>query len=152
LSDPAEYLRQVIAQRKVLLRDYGPSVLKEGEPYGDLRGIRMWMVYLHHRWAIDAGVRYIGGMYHNIVVAGENIPPTEIVPAAKQREILGLLLDTLDPASLAIPEPLLAALTVETERGPRNAGPGPDLEEFSMSTGYAFDQLSAARTQAGIVL
>lgn len=152
LSDPAEYLRQVIEQRKVLLKDYGPSVLKEGEPYGDLRGMRMWMVYLHHRWAIDAGVRYIGGMYQNIVVKGENIPPTEIVPAAKQREILGLLLDTLDPASLAIPEPLLANLAVETERGQRNAGGSPDLEEFSMSTGYAFDQLSASRTLAGIVL
>jgi hypothetical protein len=47
---------------------------------------------------------------------------------------------------------LLAALAVETERGPRNTGGGPDLEEFSMSTGYAFDQLSAARTLAGLVL
>ncbi len=83
LSDPAEYLRQVIEQRKVLMKDYGPSVLKEGEPYGDLRGIRLWMVYLHHRWRIDSGVRYIGGMYQNIVVKGETLPPTEIVPVAK---------------------------------------------------------------------
>jgi hypothetical protein len=90
LSDPAEYLRQAIAQRRILLGNYGPNVLKEGEPYGNLRGMRMWMVYLHHRWGIDSGVRYIGGMYQNIVVKGESIPPTEIVPAAKQREILGV--------------------------------------------------------------
>jgi hypothetical protein len=152
LDDPAEYLRQTITQRKVLLAGYGPAVLQPGEPYGNLRGMRLWMVYLHHRWAIDAGVRYIGGMYQNFTVKGETIPPTEIVPAAKQREILGLLLETLDPASLAIPEKLLASLTVPVETGPRPAGPGPDLENFSMSTGYAFDQLSAARTQAGIVL
>jgi hypothetical protein len=152
LDDPAEYLRQTIAQRKVLLAGYGPAVLQPGEPYGNLRGIRLWMVYLHHRWAIDSGVRYIGGMYQNFTVKGETIPPTEIVPAAKQREILGLLLETLDPASLAIPDKLLASLTVPVETGPRPAGPGPDLENFSMSTGYAFDQLSAARTQAGIVL
>jgi len=88
-SDPAEYLRQTLAQRKVLMANYGPSVLKPGEPYGNLRGIRLWMVYLHHRWAIDSGVRYVGGMYHNFVVKGESLPPTEIVPAAKQREILG---------------------------------------------------------------
>ncbi len=98
LSDPAEYLRQTIAQRKVLLAGYGPAVLKDGEPYGNLRGMRLWMVYLHHRWAIDSGVRYIGGMYQNFAVKGESLPPTQIVPAAKQREILGLLLDTLDPA------------------------------------------------------
>jgi hypothetical protein len=152
LSDPAEYLRQTIAQRKVLLAGYGPGVLKPGEPYGNLRGIRLWMVYLHHRWAIDSSVRYIGGMYQNFVVKGETLPPTEIVPASKQREILGLLLETLDPPSLAIPEKILASLTVQVESGPRQTGPGPDLENFSMSTGYAFDQLSAARTVAGLVL
>lgn len=151
LSDPAEYLRQVIAQRKILLKDYGPNVLKEGEPYGNLRGMRMWMVYLHHRWGIDSGVRYIGGMYQNIVVKGESIPPTEIVPAAKQREILGLLLETVEPDNLAIPEPLLQALADAVENGPRNPGGGPDLENMEMATGYAFDQLSAARTLSGLV-
>ena len=153
LSDPAEYLRQVIAQRKILLAGYGPNVLKDGEPYGNLRGMRMWMVYLHHRWGIDSGVRYIGGMYQNFAVKGEALPPTEIVPAAKQREILGLLLETVDPASLAIPEPLLAALTVPVGGGGggRGARGGPELENMESSTGYAFDQLAAARTIAGLV-
>jgi hypothetical protein len=151
LSDPAEYLRQVIAQRSILVKNYGPNVLREGEPYGNLRGMRMWMVYLHHRWGIDSGVRYIGGMYQNIVVKGESIPPTEIVPAAKQREILGLLLETVEPDNLAIPEPLLQTLTNAVENGPRNPGGGPDLENMAMATGYAFDQLSAARTLAGLV-
>lgn len=151
LADPAEYLRQTIAQRKVLMADYGPNVLQPGEPYGNLRGIRLWMAYLHHRWAIDTSVRYIGGMYQNFVVKGETLPPTEIVPAAKQREILGLLLETLDPQNLAIPEKLLASLTVSVENGPRPTGPGPDLENFANATGYAFDQLSAARTVAGLV-
>jgi hypothetical protein len=35
---------------------------------------------------------------------------------------------------------------------PRQGMPGPDLENFSMPTGYAFDQLAAARTVAGLVL
>ena len=87
-------------------------MLKPGEPYGNLRGIRLWMVYLHHRWAIDTSTRYIGGMYHNFAVKGDSIPATEIVPAQKQREILGLLLDALDPANLAIPERILSSLTV----------------------------------------
>jgi hypothetical protein len=152
LADPAEYLRQTIAQRKVLMDKYGPAVLQPGEPYGNLRGIRLWMVYLHHRWAIDTSTRYIGGMYHNFAVKGDSIPPTEIVPAAKQREILGLLLDTLDPANLAIPERILASLTVSSDAPQRRSGSGPDLENFEMPTGYAFDQLSAARTIAGLVM
>lgn len=152
--DPAEYMRQAAAQRKILLANYGPSILKEGEPYGDLRGMRLWMTYLHHRWSIDAGVRYIGGMYTNYAVKGESIPPTEIVPAAKQREILALLLDDVDPASLAIPEPLLASLTVAVERGPGGGGGRtgqPDQENMESSMGYAFDHLAAARTIAGLV-
>jgi len=151
--DPAEYMRQAAAQRKILLANYGPAILKDGEPYGDLRGIRLWMTYLHHRWSIDSGVRYIGGMYTNFAVKGEAIPATEIVPAAKQREILGLLLDDVDPASLAIPEPLLASLTVAVERGAGAGGGarGPDQENMESSTGYAFDHLAAARTIAGLV-
>jgi len=85
-------------------------------------------------------------------VKGDSIPPTEIVPAAKQREILGLLLDTLDPANLAIPERILTSLTVASDPPGRRAGAGPELENFEMPTGYAFDQLAAARTVAGLVL
>ena len=153
LSDPAEYLRQTFAQRQVLLANYGANVLEDGEPYGDLRGTRLWMVYLHHRWAIDSGVRYIGGLYQNFAVKGDSVPPTEIVPAAKQREILGLLLDALDPANLAMPEKLLECLTVPAEQAPRQgASHGPELENFQLPTGSAFDQLAAARTIAGLVI
>lgn len=149
--DPAEYMRQAAAQRKILLANYGPAILKDGEPYGDLRGIRLWMTYLHHRWSIDSGVRYIGGMYTNFAVKGESLPPTEIVPAARQREILGLLLDDVDPANLAIPEPLLASLTVAVDRGAGAVARGPEQENMESSTGYAFDHLAAARTIAGLV-
>jgi hypothetical protein len=98
----------------------------------------------------SVGLEWAGGG-QNYVVKGETLPPTEIVPVAKQREILGLLLETLEPANLAIPESLLASLTVQAEEGPRQFSGGSDLENFSMSTGYAFDQLSAARTVAGLV-
>jgi hypothetical protein len=99
------------------------------------------MTYLHHRWAIEAGIGYIGGMYHNIVVKGETLPPTEIVPAALQREVLGLLMEALQPANLAIPESLLAQLT---------PAPGENLED--MSNDYAFDHLRAARILSAMIL
>ncbi len=142
LANPAEYLRQTSAQRRILLQNYGDEILQPGESYGDLRNMRMWMTYLHHRWAIDTGAKYIGGMYDNIASKGESVPPTEIVPVALQREVLGLMMDVIKPESLAIPEKLLAML---------GSMDGSDLEEFKSSAGYAFDQLSAARTLAAMV-
>ena len=49
--------------------------------------------------AIEAGLSYIGGMYDNIVVKGETLPPTEIVPAALQRDVLGLMMESIDPSA-----------------------------------------------------
>lgn len=140
-ATPTEYLRETVAARRIMLERYGPGVLGAGEPIGALRDMRLWMVYLHHRWAIERGLRYVGGMYHNFVVKGDTLPPTEIVPAALQREVLGLLMDAIQPANLALPERLLAQLTPH---------PGSNLED--MAGDYAFDHLRAARILAALVL
>jgi hypothetical protein len=140
-ATPNDYMRETMAARDIMLAQYGPAILRPGEPIGGLRDLRLWMTYLHHRWAIEAAHRYIGGMYHNIVVKGETLPPTEIVPAALQRELVGLLMDAIEPAKLAIPEALLAQLTPD---------PGSNLED--MSEDYAFDHLRAARILAAMVI
>jgi hypothetical protein len=140
-ATPTEYLRETMAARRIMLSQYGPGILQPGEPVGALRDMRLWMTYLHHRWAIESGLGYVGGMYHNIVVKGESLPPTEIVPAALQRDVLGLLMEILEPSNLAIPETLLAQLT---------PSPGANLED--LGEGYAFDHLRAARILSAMVL
>jgi len=141
LATPTDNLRETMAARKVMLAHYGPEILHPGEPIGDLRDMRLWMVYLHHRWAIDAAVKYVGGMYHNLVVKGDDLPATEIVPVTLQRDVLGLLMQAVQPASLAIPEKLLAVLTPP---------PHPEIED--LSDGYAFDHLRAARILSAMVI
>jgi hypothetical protein len=140
-ATPTEYLRETMAARRIMLDRYGPGILKTGDPIGDLRDMRLWMTYLHHRWAIEAGVRYIGGQYQNLVVKGEEMRPTEIVPAPLQREVLGLLLSAVEPANLSLPEPLLVQLTPT---------PGTNLEDLSSDA--AFDHLKAARILSAMVL
>jgi hypothetical protein len=140
-ATPTEYLRETLAARRIMLDRFGPGILRTGDPIGDLRDMRLWMTYLHHRWAIEAGVRYIGGQYQNLVVKGEEMRPTEIVPAALQREVLGLLLSAVEPANLALPEPLLVQLTPT---------PGNNLEDLSSDA--AFDHLKAARILSALVL
>ena len=140
-ATPTEYLRETMAARGIMISNYGPDLLQPGEPLGELRDVRFWMTYLHHRWAIEAGIRYIGGMYHEFAVKGEAVRPTEIVPVALQREVLDLLMTAIDPASLYLPESLLEQLTPD---------PGSNLED--MSGNYAFDQITVARILAAMVI
>lgn len=140
-ATPTEYLRETLDARKIMLATYGQGMLKPDEPIGDLRDARLWMVYLHHRWAIDSGVKYIGGIFTNIVVKGETLPPTEFIPTKLQHDTLGLLMEAIDPKTLELPESLLAQLT---------PSPGRNLEDLSKDD--MFDQLRAARIAAGMVL
>lgn len=141
-ATPTEYLRETAAARKIMLASYGQNALKPGEPVGNLRDARLWMVYLHQRWAIDSGVKYIGGMFTNISVKGEAnpLPPTEFIPAGMQHETLDLLMNIVEPANLVLPESLLVQLT-----------PDPDNTKEDLSNDDMFDQVRAARILAAMV-
>lgn len=141
-ATPVEGLGEALAARRLLIANYGAdSALKPGEPLGELRNARLWMVYLHHRYQVESAVKYIGGLYTNIVAKGEKLPATELIPARLQRDTLGLLLDGLKPAELALPERLLADLTPD---------PGRNLEDLSDDP--VFDQLRAAHIAAALVV
>ncbi|OYW83784.1 MAG: hypothetical protein B7Z20_12065, partial [Sphingobium sp. 32-64-5] len=140
-ATPTENLAEAMAARRIMLDTYGPQMLMPGEPIGSLRDARLWMAYLHHRYAIESGLKYVGGQFQNIVVKGESLPPTEFIPVATQRQVLGQLMEAISPAGMALPEPLLAQLT---------ADPGGNLEDLSKDA--VFDQLRAARILAAQVL
>jgi hypothetical protein len=140
-ATPTDNLREAMAARKIMVENFGPAMLKPGEAVGSLRDIRLWMAYLHHRYAIESAEKYIGGVYTNIVVKGDALPPTEFIPARMQRDVLGLLMDAIEPKNLALPESLLTQLTPD---------PGDNLED--MSNDPVFDQLRAARILSALVL
>lgn len=141
LSSPEQYIDETLEARHIMLAQYGPDMLEEGEALGHLRDMKLWMVYLHHRWAIEAAQRFIGGMYHEWAVKGDGIVPTKIVPASLQKELLNKLMLSLSPNELALPETLLVQLTVH-----------PGLNREDMSDDYAFDQLKAARILADLIV
>jgi hypothetical protein len=140
-ATPGENMRETLAARRIMLANYGQAMLGAGEPVGSLRNLRLWMAYLHHRYAVESAVKYIGGQFQNIVVRGETLPPTQFIPAATQRDVLGLLMDAIDPATLAVPEALVAQLTSD---------PGRNLEDLSNDD--VFDSLRAARIAAALVI
>jgi Met-zincin/Domain of unknown function (DUF5117) len=142
-ATPEEDLRETMAARKILIDHYGPAMLKPGEPIGALRDKRLWMVYLHHRYAIESAQNYVGGQFQNLAVKAEGspLPPTQLIPMQEQREILSLLMQTVEPKNLELPESLLAALTADPEH---------NLEDLSNQD--FFDQLRAARILSGMVI
>lgn len=142
-ATPEENLRETAAVRKIALAQYGVAMLKPGEPVGNLRDMRLWIVYLQQRYAIESAVKYIGGMLQNISVKDDAHPlaPTEFIAGERQRGILAQLMETLEPKNLEIPESLLIQLTPM---------PGRNLEDLSKDD--VFDQLRAARILAAQVI
>ena len=142
-ATPEEDLRETLAARKIMIDHYGPALLKPGEPIGALRDMRLWMVYLHHRYAIESGLNYVGGLFQNLAVKDEAhpLPPTQFIPPQQQREVLGLLMEAIEPKNLELPESLLAQLTPD---------PGRNLEDLSKDD--VFDQLRAARILSAMVI
>ena len=141
LASPDEYLRETMAARRIILSKYGLPLLASDEATSNLRNMRLWMGYLHHRWAIDAAMKYIGGQSQNIVLKGDTLKPVEPVPAALQRTILRHLMEAIQPPGLAMPDDLLRNLPATSSR-----------DQEDMADDYVFDHLRAARILAGSVL
>ncbi|HEU0096582.1 MAG TPA: zinc-dependent metalloprotease, partial [Rhizomicrobium sp.] len=140
---PTANLKETAEVRKIALASYGTAMLKPGEPIGTLRDMRLWIVYLNQRYAFESAVKYIGGQLQNLTVKDEAhpLPPTEFIPAGEQREIMGQLMNAVDPENLEIPESLLTQLS---------ADPGRNLEDLSKDS--MFDQLRAARILSAMVI
>ncbi len=138
-------LERVAAVRQHLIRHFDVSALEPGEPLVWLN-YRFVPVYLHHRYALEAAIKAVGGMEFYYAVRGDSLPATAIVPPSRQRRALELVLDAIEPAELLIPETTVAALA------PRAFG-YPTNDWFFESAAYpAFDQIGAARTLAALVV
>ncbi|MQF65427.1 DUF5117 domain-containing protein [SAR202 cluster bacterium AC-409-J13_OGT_754m] len=144
-TDPVSWLRETLATRGALMKRYGPHLLREGQPVSDLDHY-FSVIYYFHRFAIEAAAKYIGGMEHTNALFGDGQIPTSIIDSSRQREALNLLLDCLEPENLDISEEVLVHLP------PPPFGRSKNFDASTTRAGYAFDQLSAARSLAFLVL
>lgn len=140
-SDAVEELARVQAVRDTLMVRFDERAIRPGEPM-TLLNRRFATVYLHHRFIIGAAVKALGGMEFRYGVRGDSLPVTRIIPGARQRRALELLLDAIQPAALSIPETVLADLA------PTPFGYDADARGFRSRGAPAFNQLGAARTLA----
>jgi hypothetical protein len=142
-DDAVKELVRETTVRDVLLTKFGDNVIATGDPMWMLNE-RLVPVYLHHRWAIEAAIKAVGGMNYTFALRGDAQTPTSIVDPAKQRQALSALLATIQPKELAIPERILAKLPPS----PYGFSGG---WLFNSPAGIVFDPLAAAGALSGYV-
>lgn len=98
-----ESLDNALEVRRQALRHFDEAAVRPGEPLAWLNA-RFAHVYLHHRYAMEGLVKYVGGMHYRFALRGDGQDPTEPIPAPDQRRALGRVVDVLSPEELAVPE------------------------------------------------
>ncbi|HEX8560877.1 MAG TPA: zinc-dependent metalloprotease [Pyrinomonadaceae bacterium] len=150
-SDPVAMLRHEMEVRRIALRQFGLGNIPAGTPLSMLEA-RFLPLYLHHRYQLQAAVKSVGGLYYTYAVktaAGATSPAEvrQIVPAARQREALAAVLDTLKVEELAVPPRILELLP------PRAFGyEGGTQELFPKGAEPAFDAVGAAVVAADLAV
>jgi hypothetical protein len=142
-SDPAAELVRILAVRKAALSRFGEDAVQPGAPLATLEDTLV-PLYLLHRYQTEAAAKEIGGIAYLNNVRGDNQPLPTPVPVAQQAEALKAVLSTLDPATLTLPDRLLALLP------PRPFGFDATQESFSGNTGLAFDPQGAVVAAANL--
>ena len=144
-TDPVSELEHKMKVRQIALNNFTESKVRTGEPLCLLEEVLV-PVYLFHRYQIDAAASVLGGLYYNHTVRGGSQKPPEFVPAHQQRRALKVLLQTIAPENMAIPDKLLALMP------PRAPGYGHHRECLPGNTGIPFDPLGAAETVASLTV
>ena len=145
-EDPIKTLNHEMEVRRIGLADFSLANVPTGTPLSQVEA-KFLPLYLHHRYQLQAAVKSLGGLYYSYAIkSASGVSPAkarEIVAAARQREALQAVLNTIKPEVLAIPEKLLALMP------PRAFGyEGGTGEYFARRTGLTFDPLAAAAIAA----
>lgn len=148
--DPVAMLRHEMKVRRIGLDQFGLQNIPKGTPLSELEN-RFLPLYLHHRYQLTAATKTIGGAYYTFAVRGSGGPNpatvAEIVPAAKQREALQAVLETIKPEELVIADRVLKLLP------PVAYGYGSGRSErFSKRTSPMFDEIAAAEIAAELTI
>ncbi|MFL5608201.1 MAG: zinc-dependent metalloprotease [Gemmatimonadaceae bacterium] len=152
-STPQEFLQHQTAVRRVALSRFGLRNIRAGEPVATLQE-RLAPLYFWHRFALNGVTKTIGGMTYANTIRGDAQTATHPISGAQQRAALSVLLAELQPSELAIPDTVLNLLGPRPSGydGPVNNSNSPVGELFRGRTDPAFDELSAARTLAQMIV
>jgi hypothetical protein len=132
-----EALERTSAVRRLAVERFDERAIAEGEAMSMLN-MRFAHVYLHHRYALEGAIKYVGGMDFTYALRGDGQTPARVLPAAEQREALTRVLAHLQPPELRIPDRISNLIPPSP--------PGMDGSEMWIPSqaGTAFDAISMA--------
>ncbi|MBI1673212.1 zinc-dependent metalloprotease [Shewanella sp. DW31] len=135
-DDPIDQLGKLNKIRTKAIADFSSATLLPNEPLGELADA-FAPIYLLTRYQIDAVAKFIGGTDYNYQSIGEGSRWSYIAP---QLQLTGLdaLLNTLDAASLTVPQTLLDSLV------PKAGNYHATRESFDSGLGAINDPLGMA--------
>ncbi|MBL8899868.1 MAG: zinc-dependent metalloprotease [Planctomycetes bacterium] len=136
-EDGLAELRNAVAVRNVALARFTSEALPKGRPATELEEILL-PLYLHHRYALEAAAKLIGGIDYAHALRGDGTPLPRAVSAGLQRGALQQMLAMLRADFLRLPAGLAAQLP------PRPAELEAFGERFPSRTAPAFDALAPA--------
>ncbi|MFC9430938.1 zinc-dependent metalloprotease [Streptomyces sp. NPDC056987] len=144
VADPFAALDEALAVRRAALAGFSRAVLPPGRQTGELEE-RAVLLQLYHRSQLAAVGRLIGGTRYAYGLAGEAGGGAVPVAGDVQRRALVRLSELLRPEHLALPAPVLDALTPPAVRYGRST------EYFDTRAGRVFDPFGAVEATAALV-
>ena len=149
-GDPIDMLRHEIEVRRIALSQFGLGNIPAGTALANLEEMLV-PLFLHHRYQLEAAVKSLGGLDYRYSVKEKTgvapLPTRKIVPAQRQRDALAVVLSTLEPSFLQLPQRVIELIP---PRGDVDVGSNTEL--FEHHTTPAFDPIDAARSSADITL
>src|SRR6266478_4507218 len=134
-------LAQVMKVRAVALNRFGENNVREGAPMATLEDVLV-PLYMYHRYQVEAAAKLIGGEDYTFSLRGKGDTNPQIISPEEQRRALNVVLNTLKPESLALPESVLRLIP------PRPPGYPRTREDFRIRTFPNFDALAPAEAFA----
>lgn len=144
-KDAAAELNRLMKVRRVALDRFGEAAIRRGEPLATMEEALV-PLYLFQRYQVQAASKTLGGLHYTYAMRGDGQEPLRRPSAAEQKEALDALLNTLDPAQLALPQSVLDKLP------PRPFTYPATRELFNRYTGLVFDAVSPAAAAADITV
>ena len=111
-ADATSELKRVMELRKIALQNFTEKKITKSTPMANLEEVLV-PLYMFHRFQVEAASKVLGGADYNFALRGDGQLVYEPVPASKQREAFNVLMATLTPQFLAVPEHILKMILVE---------------------------------------
>ncbi len=155
-TDPVNELERIMEVRKIALDGFSERRIKPLTPIALIEE-PLVTTYLYHRYSLEAACSKIGGLYYSHTIRGDTQKDPVIVPGDEQRRALDVIMKTVQPEFLAMPDRVLEIIPPRLRSlGPlvsTGSGPSPtNRDVFPGRTGNPFDALGAAESAANMTI